>query len=73
MTIQIELLNKDQHRSVTVSYRDGTVNEKGEKDGGFTVSLAGVIHPQESNSFWIHSNRELLIEENEYKQTSGKP
>jgi hypothetical protein len=75
MTIQVELLNLDQHRSVKVVYSDDkfTVGTPGQESphqplttGEKTESPAGVLLPGDKGSFWIHSNRELrVIEGNE--------
>ena len=65
MTIQVELLNLDQHRSVKVVYRDDKF-AMGQPTGEKVESPAGVLLPGDKGSFWIHSNRELrVIEGNE--------
>ena len=63
MTIQVELLNKDQFRDVVVEYRDATMNQDGQPDGSFSVCPAGYIKSGQSATFWIHSTRELLVSE----------
>ena len=65
MTIKIELLNTDQHRSVKVVHEDAKYGEDGKPTGEFisSESEAGVIEPQQKGDFWIHSGRRLRVEE----------
>ena len=74
MTIQVELSNMDQHRSVKVVFSDdkfsvGTPGQGSPHEplttGEKIESLAGVLLPGEKGSFWIHSNRELRVIESD--------
>ena len=64
MTIQVELLNKSEDRSVKVFYRDIGVSV-GDTPAAITESPCGTIPPAGSDSFWIHQNRQLIVVESE--------
>ncbi len=62
MTIQVELLNRDQNRSVEVLYSDTVYGPEGPTDEKIE-SQAGILKPNEMQAFWIHSNRDLKLRE----------
>lgn len=65
MTIEIQvLLDKSQNRSVECHYSDTKFGPNGQPTGEKVDSMAGIILPGESHTYWIHSNRNLRIIEN---------
>lgn len=64
MTIRVELLNKSEDRSIKIFYRDIRVADK-DAPAGITESPAGTIPPAGTDSFYIHSNRQLIVIESD--------
>ena len=61
MTIAVELLNQDSHRSVEVLYSDTVFGTDGQPIDAKLESFAKLIAPGEKYIFYLTSQRDLRV------------